>query len=159
MKNITLWLFALFTCWQISAQTGTVVVGVNNGTPNTATGNPSPLQDFYKTQRIQILYTASELTGAGLVAGNITSLGWVATNLNLSTLQENYTISMKSTTSTVLTTTFEAGASIVYGPTDFTPTTTGNVMFPLTTPFAWNGTSNILIEICAGLSTGFTLRT
>lgn len=154
MKNITLWLFALFTCWQISAQTGTVVVGVNNGTPNTATGNPSPLQDYYKTQRIQILYTASELTGAGLVAGNITSLGWVATNLNLSTLQENYTISMKSTTSTVLTTTFEAGASIVYGPTDFTPTTTGNVMFPLTTPFAWNGTSNILIEICAGLSTG-----
>ena len=154
MKKITLWLFALFTCWQISAQTGTVVIGVNDGTPNTSTGDPSPLQDYYKTQRIQILYTAAELSGAGLVAGNITEIGWVATALNLSTLQENYTISMKSTVSTVLTTTFESGATLVYGPTDFTPSTTGNVMFTLSTPFLWDGTSNVIVEICAGLASG-----
>lgn len=154
MKKITLWLFALFTCWQITAQTGTVVVGTNDGTPNTSTGAPSPLQDYFKTQRIQMLYTAAELTGAGLVAGNITEIGWVATALNLSTLQENYTISLKSTTATVLTTTFETGATVVYGPTDFTPSATGNVMFTLTTPFAWDGTSNIIVEVCAGLASG-----
>ena len=154
MKKITLWLFALFTCWQISAQTGTVVVGVNDGTPNTSTGVPSPLQDYYKTQRMQILYTAAELSGAGLVAGNITEIGWVATALNASTLQENYTISMKSTASTVLTGTFETGATVVYGPADFTPSTTGNVMFTLSTPFTWDGTSNVIIELCAGLATG-----
>ncbi len=154
MKKITLWLFVFFTCWQISAQTGTVVVGVNDGTPNTSTGDPSPLQDYWKTQRTQYLYTASELAGAGLVAGNITEIGWVATALNASALQENYTISMKSTASTVLTTTFESGATIVYGPTDFTPSATGNVMFTLTTPFVWNGTSNIIVELCAGLASG-----
>jgi hypothetical protein len=154
MKKITLWLFALFTCWQISAQTGTVVVGVNDGTPNTSSGVPSPLQDYYKTQRMQILYTAAELSGAGLVAGNITEIGWVATALNASTLQENYTISMKSTASTVLTGTFETGATVVYGPADFTPSATGNVMFTLTTPFVWDGTSNVIIELCAGLASG-----
>ncbi len=154
MKKITLLLFALFTCWQITAQTGTVVVGINDGSPNTATGNPSPLQDFYKTQRIQMLYTAAELTGAGLVAGNITEIGWVATALNLSTLQENYTISLKSTSVNVLTTTFETGTVVAYGPTDFTPSATGNVMFTLTTPFTWDGTSNLVVELCAGLSTG-----
>lgn len=154
MKKITLWLFALFTCWQMTAQTGTVVVGSNDGTPNSSTGAPSPLQDYFKTQRIQMLYTAAELTGAGLVAGNITEIGWVATALNLSTLQENYTISLKSTTATVLTTTFETGATVVYGPTDFTPSATGNVMFTLTTPFAWDGTSNIIVEVCAGLASG-----
>ena len=154
MKKITLWLFALFTCWQMTAQTGTVVVGSNDGTPNSSTGAPSPLQDYFKTQRIQILYTAAELTGAGLVAGNITEIGWVATALNLSTLQENYTISLKSTTASVLTTTFETGATVVYGPTDFTPSATGNVMFTLTTPFAWDGTSNIIVEVCAGLASG-----
>lgn len=154
MKKITLWLFALFTCWQMTAQTGTVLVGTNDGTPNTSFGDPSPLQDYYKTQRIQILYTASELTGAGLVAGNITEIGWVATTLNLSTLQENYSISLKSTTSAVLTSTFESGATLVYGPTDFTPSATGNIMFTLSTPFAWNGTSNLIVEVCAGLSTG-----
>ena len=154
MKKITLWLFALFTCWQMTAQTGTVVVGTNDGTPNTSFGDPSPLQDYYKTQRMQVLYTASELTGAGLVAGNITEIGWVATALNLSTLQENYTISLKSTTSTVLTSTFETGATVVYGPTDFTPSSTGNVVFTLASPFTWDGTSNLIVEVCAGLSTG-----
>jgi hypothetical protein len=154
MKKITLWLFALFTCWQISAQTGIVVIGTSDGTPNTATGNPSPLQDFYKTQRMQVLYTASELSAAGLVAGNITEIGWVATALNTSTLQENYKISMKSTTSTALTATFESGATVVYGPTNYTPSATGNVMFTLTTPFVWDGTSNVLIELCAGLASG-----
>ena len=154
MKKITLWLFALFTCWQMSAQTGTIVVGVNDGTPNTATGYPSPMQDYYKTGRVQFLYTASELLGAGLVAGPITEIGWVVTSNNTSTLQENYTISMKSTASTALTTTFETGASVVYGPTDFTPSATGNVMFTLATPFVWDGTSNVIIEICAGLATG-----
>lgn len=154
MKKITLLLFVFFTCWQISAQTGTIVVGVNDGIPNTATGDPSPLQDYWKVQRTQYLYTAQELTGAGLVAGNITSIGWVATALNLSGLQENYTIKIKSTSSTVLTTTFETGATEVYSPTDFTPTSTGNVMFTLTTPFNWNGTSNIIVELCAGLASG-----
>ena len=154
MKKITLWLFALFTCWQMTAQTGTIVVGVNDGTPNTTTGYPSPMQDYYKTGRVQFLYTASELLGAGLVAGNITEIGWVVTSNNTSTLQENYTISMKSTASTVLTTTFESGATLVYGPTNFTPSATGNVMFTLTTPFVWDGTSNVIVEVCAGLATG-----
>jgi hypothetical protein len=154
MKKITLWLFALFTCWQMTAQTGTIVVGVNDGTPNTTTSYPSPMQDYYKTGRAQFLYTASELLGAGLVAGNITEIGWVVISNNTSTLQENYTISMKSTASTVLTTTFESGATVVYGPTDFTPSATGNVMFTLSTPFTWDGTSNVIVEVCAGLSTG-----
>ncbi|CAM4382839.1 GEVED domain-containing protein [Flavobacterium terrigena] len=154
MKKITLWLFALFTCWQISAQTGTIVVGVNDGTPNTAISNPSPMQDYYKTGRVQFLYTASELLGVGLVAGNITEIGWVVTSNNASTLQEGYTISMKSTSSTVLTANFESGSTVVYGPTDFTPSTTGNVMFTLTTPFVWDGTSNVIVEVCAGSSSG-----
>lgn len=154
MKKITLWLFALFTCWQMTAQTGTVVVGVDDGTPNTTTGYPSPLQDYYKTGRAQYLYRASELSAAGLAAGPITEIGWVATNLGLSTLEEGYQISMKSTATTALTTTFEAGATLVYGPTDFTPSSTGNVMFTLATPFIWDGTSNVIVEVCAGLSTG-----
>lgn len=154
MKKITLWLFVLFACWQLNAQTGTVIVGVDDGTPNTTTGYPSPLQDYYKTGRAQYLYLASELSAAGLVAGPITELGWVVTSIGVSTLEEGYKISMKSTTSTVLTSTFETGASVVYGPTDFTPSATGNNMFTLSTPFVWDGTSNIIVEVCAGVSTG-----
>jgi len=81
MKKFTLWLFVLFACWQLNAQTGTVIVGVDDGTPNTTTGYPSPLQDYYKTGRAQYLYLASELSAAGLVAGPITELGWVVTSI------------------------------------------------------------------------------
>ena len=154
MKKFTLWLFALFAFLQLNAQTGTVIVGVDDGTPNTTTGYPSPLQDYYKTGRAQYLYLASELSAAGLVAGPITEIGWVVTSIGTSTLEEGYKISMKSTTSTVLTTTFETGTSVVYGPTNFTPSATGNTMFTLSTPFVWDGTSNIIIDVCGGNASG-----
>ncbi|GEM56633.1 hypothetical protein B0A58_15635 [Flavobacterium branchiophilum NBRC 15030 = ATCC 35035] len=153
MKKITL-IFALFFTFCIGfAQTGTLTVGTNDGA-NTTSSNPAPLQDYYKNSRTQYLYTAAELSAAGFVAGNITAIGWNATSIGTSGLEEGYTISMKSTTTAALTTTFETGTSVVYGPTDFTPSATGAVMFTLTTPFAWDGTSNIIIEICEGATTG-----
>lgn len=153
MKKITL-IFALFYTFCIGfAQTGTLTVGTNDGA-NTTSSNPAPLQDYYKNSRSQYLYTAAELSAAGFVAGNITAIGWNATSIGTSGLEEGYTISMKSTTTAALTTTFETGTSVVYGPTDFTPSATGAVMFTLTTPFAWDGTSNIIIEICEGATTG-----
>lgn len=154
MKKITFLFFALITFLQLSAQTGTVVVGVNDGTPNGTTEYPCPLQDYYKTGRAQFLYTAAELSSAGLVAGNITEIGWVVTSIGAAGLQEGYSISMKSTNATALTTTFETGATLVYGPTDYTPSATGSVVFTLTTPFVWDGTSNIIIEVCAGNASG-----
>lgn len=154
MKKITFLFFALIAFLQLSAQTGTVVIGINDGTPNGAFEYPCPLQDYYKTGRAQFLYTAAELSSAGLVAGNITEIGWIVSSIGTAGLQEGYSISMKSTTSTALTTTFETGATLVYGPTDYTPSATGNVVFTLTTPFVWNGTSNIIIEVCAGNASG-----
>ena len=154
MKNIKLCLFIVLACLQMNAQPGTIVVGTNDGTPNTSDDGPSPLQDFNKTQKAQYLYTASELAVAGLSAGNITSIGWVVTDLNGSGLQENYTIKIKSTPATFLTNAFETGGVVVYGPTDYTPTATGNVLFPLTTPFDWDGTSNLIIEVCSGSASG-----
>ena len=150
MKKITLLGFVLFA---FASMNGQVTIGANSGT-NSNFGYPAPMQDFYKNSKSQFLYTAAELSGAGLVAGNITQIGWIATNLNASTLEEGYTISMKSTASTVLTTTFETGATVVYGPTDFTPTVTGNILFTLTTPFVWDGTSNVIIQVCEGATTG-----
>jgi hypothetical protein len=154
MKKITMCLFIFFMSWQIDAQTGTVVIGVDDGTPNGNQGYPAPLQDYYKTNRSQYLFLSSELSAAGLVAGPITEIGWVVTDIGESDLQEGYKISMKSTSTTSLTTTFETGATLVYGPTDFTPSTTGNVTFELDTPFNWDGTSNIIIEVCAGSADG-----
>ena len=52
MKKL-LFVFALIAFLQLSAQTGTVVIGINDGTPNGAFEYPCPLQDYYKTGRAQ----------------------------------------------------------------------------------------------------------
>lgn len=153
MKKITFWLFLLMFL-QMSAQTGIVVVGANSGS-NDAYSQPAPLQDYWKNSRQQYIYTASELLSAGLVAGNITKIGWNVTSIGTSGLEEGYTISMGTTTSSnFASTTFENVSNVVYGPTDFTPSATGQVMFTLTTPFVWDGTSNIIIQICEGATSG-----
>ncbi|MCO6175772.1 fibronectin type III domain-containing protein [Flavobacterium sp. NRK F10] len=154
MRKITLFFALFFVFLQMNAQTGTVLVGADDGSPNTTTGYPSPLQDYYKTGRSQFLYLASELSASGLVAGDITEIGWVATSIGTSGLEENYTISILQTSLTALTSTFESGATVVYGPADFTPTAAGSIVFPLTTPFTWDGTSNLIIEVCAGNASG-----
>jgi hypothetical protein len=116
---------------------------------NTSFSYPSPFGGYYWGAKQQFLYTAAELTAAGFAAGNITSLAFDVTGPVTSPLAD-YTISMKNTTVTALTTTFETGLSTVFYSPSYVPSAlTGfaNNTFNLT-PFAWNGTSNVVIEIC-----------
>ena len=128
-----------------------ITVGANNGS-NGAASSPSPLPDYFKNNRQQYLYRAADLTAAGLVAGNITKIGWNVTATNAAGLIEGYTISIKSTATTTLTAE-EAGLTTVYGPLDYTPVI-GLNQFILSSAFTWDGTSNIVIEICGGLTAG-----
>jgi hypothetical protein len=116
---------------------------------NTSTTYPSPFGNWYFGAKQQFLYTAAELTAAGFAAGNITSLAFNVTTPVTTTLND-YTILMKNTNVTALTTTFETGLTQVFYSAAYTPSAlTGfaNNTFNLT-PFAWDGTSNVVIEIC-----------
>lgn len=140
----------------LSAQTAFSIgdsVGVN-----TNTTYPTPFGDWYKTQRVQYLYPASELSAMGMGAGDITELAWYCNAPVIATdipgLTEGYTIKMMMTATTDLGAAWEEGATIVWGPMDFTPTTSAMNNFVLDVPFTWDGTSNIVIEICGGSSAG-----
>jgi hypothetical protein len=55
---------------------------------------------------------------------------------------------MKNTTTTSLVGgVFETGTTTVFGPVSYS-TIAGINNFVLTTPFAWDSTKNLLIEIC-----------
>lgn len=94
----------------------------------------------------QYLWKASEMTGAGMSAGNISGLQFFIQTPG-STLQ-NLTIKIKSTTlDSITNSNFSAtGFSTVYSQTT-SFTTTGWNSLQLNTPFNWNGTSNLIIEI------------
>jgi len=122
---------------------------------NTTTSYPTPFGDWYKTQRMQFLYLASELSAAGMVAGDITEVGWNVVLLDPTVdMTEGYTLKMMATGTTSLgLDTWEEGAGIVWGPMDYTPALGVNT-FTLDAPFYWDGVSNILMEICGGSSLG-----
>lgn len=127
-------------------------VAVGSGTTTTQGGNGlSPYAQFYEGQRTQYLFKASELTAAGLSAGNITSMAFNVTTASATMTFTNYAIKMYHTTSTDLVTAFAANSSPiigVFGPLNLSAPAVGVNTHNFATPFNWDGTSNVIIDIC-----------
>jgi len=156
-------LFTLLCLLQNSQPVGAQTLGIlGNGTStNVSSSEPAPFQDYLKNSRKQYLFSAAELSSIGMATGStLTKIGWEITTLNGAGLMEGYTINYKWTTLNSLTATFQTGTTNVYGPTNFTPSAVGNVDFTLTSATtAWNGTDNLLIEICEGsIAGGYTFN-
>lgn len=135
-----------------------ITVGTGTAT-NTVTTYPCPLQDYYEGSRAQYLWLASELNAAGMSPGNINAIKFnvltLATDQSASTTPawpiEQLTIKITSVSSvnSLSTTTWENVPTVVYGPVDYTAVLGVNT-FNFATPFFWNGTDNLIIEICNG---------
>lgn len=128
----------------VPAVTGTAILGkgdILNGIGNL------PLRGGRSDARCQFIYTAAELSAAGLAAGNITQLS-IDVLQKLSTIPyTGFTIRLKPVSITSFaTTTFETGTTTVFS-ANYTPTV-GTNTFTFTSPFNWDGTSNLLVEMC-----------
>lgn len=123
---------------------------VGNGTLTPSTTNPSPINQFYSASNTQILYLGSELTTAGLSAGNIESISFNIVGLPSITQHQGYTIKMTqvpAAQTTLATMLPSASMTQVYtGNENFN--TLGWRKFTFATPFQWDGNSNIVIEFC-----------
>jgi len=133
------------------AQSATFGAGtlVNLASSTTSAGYPAPFGNYYQGARHQFLFTAAELAAAGL-AGNLTSLAFDVLTPNTTALS-NFTVSVGTTSLTALTSTLSGGLTTVYSAASYTPSATGgyaNNTITFATPFAWNGTSNIIVETC-----------
>ncbi|TBX65986.1 hypothetical protein EZL74_11475 [Flavobacterium silvisoli] len=127
---------------------GSVTLGT--GTATTSTAGISPYSASWEGSRIQYLVKASELTALGLVAGNITSLAFNVTTAGSYT-QQGYTVKIGHTNDAAFSgayATINGSFTTVYGPVAKTTPAVGNDVLTFTTPFSWNGTSNIVVEIC-----------
>ncbi len=128
----------------------TNTLGAGTGTNVTNTSLSAAYPTYWGNGRQQYLIKASELTALGLSAGNITSLGFnvAGTTGNPSTLN-GYTIKIAQTASTVMTTTFLTPVfTTVFGPVNYTPILNSINTHPFISPFSWDGTSNIVVDIC-----------
>jgi hypothetical protein len=130
---------------------------IGTGTVNTSADVATPFNAGWHDQRAQYIYTAAELSNLGIVAGNITGMGYIVLS-NTATNPSpafNIKISHIPATTTSLTGYITTGTNTttVYNPSTFTFPAAGtfNATFDAANggaPFAWNGTSNILVEVC-----------
>ena len=107
----------------------------------------NPFSGTYGGEKSQFLFTASELLATGLRAGNITALA-----LNLSAIGGTYNgfnIEMGTTALSDFATPpdIKGGLTLVYTSASITPTVGVNT-YTLSTPFNWDGSSNIIVSLC-----------
>jgi hypothetical protein len=114
------------------------------GTGTVATG--WPYYTFYHDSRTQMLYTASEIITGGGATGNITRIGFNVVTAASQTMN-GFNIRMQHTSATSITSWVTTGWTTVYTGT-YTVPGTGWQYIDLQTPFNWNGTQNLLVEIC-----------
>ena len=114
---------------------------------NISTSYPTPYGNFYKGARHQFLFLASELTAAGLIAGNINSIAFNVTNLNASAPYINHNIAIATTTLTSITAFQTTGFTTYFSAPSYSPTLGINT-HTFSTPYVWDGVSNIIIETC-----------
>ncbi|MFT3844976.1 MAG: T9SS type A sorting domain-containing protein [Lacibacter sp.] len=123
---------------------GTYSIGTYDVNLSTATPFRSNAQRF----RIQYLYTAAQLIAAGVpAAGSISSLSFIVNTKNSTKPYSGFTIAMGNTSvtnmssgfpSTTLTQVYSGNYSSV----------AGTNTFEFSTPFAWDGVSNIVLNFC-----------
>jgi hypothetical protein len=123
-------------------------------TTNITTGAPTPYGTYFKNFRQQYLYTATDIENAGGGAGPINSLAFNVQAVNTISPMPNFSIKIKQTQQSVLTTTFEVGEyTEVFFENDFLPVNGLNV-HSFIAPFTWDGSSNILVDILTSMIPG-----
>ena len=131
----------LNTNFSSTKQVGTGII------ENTSTSYPAPYGNWYEGAKHQFLFLASELSAAGLSAGNINSLAFNATNLNGSDPYINFNIAIATTTITNITSFQTTGFTTYYSAASYVPVVGVNT-HTFSTPFVWDGVSNIIVETC-----------
>ncbi|MBK7683911.1 MAG: hypothetical protein IPJ26_16245 [Bacteroidetes bacterium] len=103
---------------------------------------------MWSNTHMQHLVLASELTAANIQAGNIVSLGLDITVAGTLPMLE-FSLKMANSSATNMSSYDASSFTTVYTNASLMPTVGINTL-TFTTPFVWDGVSNVVIEICHG---------
>jgi hypothetical protein len=150
LKDIRLSVFILLMSLQAFGQN---VATIGSGTNATTSTGSDPIDGYYESFRYQVVYTAAELTAAGIPANaTITALGFsIAADYAGGNLL-GYKIFMGHTNAANSAAHDNSSTSLVKSSFSYNPTVTAAGAFDLinfNSNFVWNGTSNILVDICS----------
>jgi len=125
--------------------TADYVVGTSFST-NSSTVYPAPYGNWYRNAKHQILYTVADLSAAGVVPGMIEAIGFNVAVINGTNTYYSYSIKIGTTGLSNLTN-WQTGLQTVFTPKTVNVTTGWNV-HTLDFPYDWDGSCNLIIELC-----------
>ena len=129
----------------VPASAGTATIG--NGTL-TNSSYVNPFYSLWSNNHTQHIILASELSSYGVQSGNITSIGLDITSAG-SLPMIDFNLKIGSTNNTTTASFVTSGLTQVYTNASLLPTTgINNLTF--SSPFYWDGVSNIVLEFCHG---------
>lgn len=138
------------SCTTTTTPCGTtpVIFTVGSGSRQTSSSiRGTPFKGSYEDARLQYLYKASELNALGITGGTITQIAFnVAAKRSGNMPYNNFTIKLGCTPVGFLSG-YESGLSTVFGPAAYT-TIAGWNTFSLTSPYDWDGISNLIVQVC-----------
>ncbi len=120
----------------------------------TASSAPSPFYTVFSGAKHQYLIAASELSSFGFVSGStIYGLAFEFENSSFSNFPD-FSLKIGQTNTSSLTHTFETGLTTVFAPQGGYTPSEGVQLLDFSSPFIWDGVSNIVIETCWSSNTG-----
>lgn len=129
---------------------------MGTGTVQMSSGSGTPFNTYWWGNRTQMLWTASELSLAGALQGNVLKIGFQIAS-NSTQVMNGFTIKMQNTSLTSLNGfILDNWTTVYFG--SYTVPGTGWQLITLTTPFYWDGSSSLLTEICFS-NTSYTTPT
>lgn len=150
-------LLSLFALPGVSYGQLTYTIGTGTSTNGTTSG-PCPFGNWYMGIRNQYLFTAAELNAAGFTGGSISEIAFEVASLPspwVGTLS-NYKVYIGTTNVTSMSTSsFQTTPSTLVHNASINPVVGWNSL-AFSTPFVWNGTDNLLIQVCYENSSTYT---
>jgi len=132
--------------------TGGTIGGVMDGQIGTATtltgatSQPTAFCNRFEHYWVQMVYTAAELTAAGVQPGNITALRFRTGAQGSANNVTDFKVRLGNTTNSVLTAFTTSGLTQVFSVATY-PTVVGVNTITFDTPYVWDGTSNVIVDM------------
>ncbi len=124
----------------------TIIGGPYVNQPGTSTQSPTLLGNFLRSGRNQMLYTAAELNTVLGGPCTIRTISFFISIFNSNAFLQNFAIKVACTSTNALNN-WEGNLITVFTSAAFQPSAGVN-NFNLSTPFAWDGVSNLVVDIC-----------
>lgn len=116
-------------------------------TTNNLYSYPAPYSNYYWGSKHQLLFTAAELHAMGMTTGKISAIYFDISTLGTTALFNNFEVKMGCTSSSDLNSGWETGLTTVKNAYSHRRSNGWN-QHAFDVEYDWNGTSNLVIEIC-----------